>query len=77
MSRRGQVADAYACRRCGRVIVRERQICAQRTPVSPFCWPIDGDGYIEIPGLLLRSGGGAEHPVIQPKDPWNPYAEDS
>ncbi len=73
--RRGRVAPAHACRRCGRVIVRERQLCARRTPASPFCWPADdADGSLEIqPGLRLRAGDHAEHPVMQPKDP---YAED-
>ncbi len=70
---RGRVADAHACRRCGRVIARERQICARRTPASPFCWPPgDGDSLEIQPGLRLRAGGGGEHPVMQPKDP---YAE--
>jgi hypothetical protein len=73
-ARRGRVAVEYACRRCGRVIVRERQLCGKGTLASLFCWPPDdGDGSLEIqPGLLLRPGGGAEHPVMQPDDP---YAE--
>ncbi len=62
-----------ACRRCGHVIVRQPQLCADRTPASPFCWPSDDDAALEIqPGLLLRPGGGGEHPVMQPDDP---YAE--
>jgi hypothetical protein len=70
---RGRVAEPYACRRCGRVIARGPQLCVKRTPASPVCWPPDGDGFLEIqPGLLLRPGGGAEHPVMQPDDP---YAE--
>ena len=62
------------CDRCGRVIARDPQLCARRTPASPFCWPAGGgDGSLEIQhGLRLRAGGGGEHPVMQPKDP---YAE--
>lgn len=67
------VIGAPACLRCGHVIVGPDQLCADRTPASPFCWPPgDGDSLEIQPGLRLRAGGGGEHPVMQPKDP---YAE--
>ncbi len=59
------------CERCGRLVRDPHQLCAKRTPASPFCWASDDERALEIqPGLKLRPGGGGEHPGLEPDGPY-------
>ncbi len=63
------------CSRCGRPVMREYQLCRDRTPASPFCSPsvAGADESLEIePGLNLRPGSAVAAPLLDYEDP---YAE--
>lgn len=59
------------CRRCGRSVLDDRQLCGERTPASPYCWTQQlQENELEVPGGL-RLRGGNYPPLAQlPDDPY-------